>query len=531
MTFQVLSRVCRPKNFNEVIGQKAIIKSLRNSVKENKIAHAYLLSGTRGVGKTSVARIFSKALRCQNLSSEQLSCGTCDACLELEAGNSINLYEIDGASNNKVENIRDLIIDIQTLPSFGSYKIIIIDEVHMLSMPAFNALLKTLEEPPSHIIFIFATTEPWKIPDTIISRCLRFDFLSLTTSDLKDYIIYLSSKYNFKFENEFVAEKIASLGKGSVRDTLSLLDQIRSFSNDITITDENLSESLGLVKNEEIETIVYSLLDSDMDEFKNLFSKIVIKNINYKNFVVEIISKFYQLLNLESNKNVLNSRLIEKVKSDISLDELYFIYEVLSQDMKWAIDSFDPLQAIEVILQKICLRRELLNSPKKKSKINNLDLKKTEFEEDNPITSTVTTEKIKTEFLNWESFIENLLTLDRPLASKLEHMFVSVFNKTIDNLEVILGYDKKTEVFYNFLNNEDEINKLISYIKDYFKIEFVSFDFVSVTNNSDAKSISQVKEERKIVDIEDRKNDLLNNETIKRAEEIFNSKIEKVKIN
>jgi len=226
MTYQVLSRKLRPKAFQEVIGQEHVIRSLSNAVKVKKIGHAYLFSGTRGVGKTTVARIFAKAIRCDSPLSDGNPCNTCKPCLDFNVDNSMDIIEIDGASNNSVENIRDLIANVQYLPTTGRFRIYIIDEVHMLSNSAFNALLKTLEEPPEHVIFIFATTEPQKIPATIVSRSQRFDFKSVSINDLVKFIKDVAVREKIHFGDENIYNEIATLGYGSVRDALSVIDQI-----------------------------------------------------------------------------------------------------------------------------------------------------------------------------------------------------------------------------------------------------------------------------------------------------------------
>jgi DNA polymerase-3 subunit gamma/tau len=174
--YQVLARKWRPKKFNDVIGQEHITKTLVNSIEKNKVAHAYLFTGTRGVGKTTIARIFAKSLRCENRLEDFNPCGECNSCKSIDSSNSLDYVEIDGASNNSVDNIRELIENVNYLPSSGKYKVYVIDEVHMLSNSAFNALLKTLEEPPAHVVFIFATTDPHKLLGTVLSRCQRFDF-------------------------------------------------------------------------------------------------------------------------------------------------------------------------------------------------------------------------------------------------------------------------------------------------------------------------------------------------------------------
>ena len=198
MAYQVLARKWRPKKFQDVIGQEHVTKSLQNAIAKDKIGHAYMMVGTRGVGKTSVARIFAKAIRCENLTSDINACGTCKACLDFDTETSMNVIEIDGASNNSVDNIRELISNVHYLPTSGRFKVYIIDEVHMLSTNAFNALLKTLEEPPAHVVFIFATTEAQKLLGTVLSRCQRFDFRNVSVARLVEHVKEISKAGIYK---------------------------------------------------------------------------------------------------------------------------------------------------------------------------------------------------------------------------------------------------------------------------------------------------------------------------------------------
>ena len=222
-------RKYRPKNFSEIIGQKFVIKTLTNSIIKNKKSHAYIFSGPKGVGKTSIAKIFSKAVNCLE-SDNGDCCNKCDNCILIDKGQAVDVVELDAASNNGVGEVRNIIDTVGYLPNSLKYKVYIIDEAHMLSNAAWNAFLKLVEDPPEYLIFIFATTEPYKFPPTIISRCQRYNFLKLNNLELKEYLLKISEKENIKIDDSSL-NKISELSDGSLRDGCSLLDQLDSYTN------------------------------------------------------------------------------------------------------------------------------------------------------------------------------------------------------------------------------------------------------------------------------------------------------------
>jgi DNA polymerase-3 subunit gamma/tau len=260
MPYQVLARRCRPQTFEDVIGQKHVTRTLKNAIKEGRIAHAFLFAGERGVGKTSIARILAKALNCIQGPIEQ-PCNQCPSCQEITAGTAIDVHEIDGASNTGVDDVRVLRENVRYMPSRDRYKIYIIDEVHMLSKPAFNALLKTLEEPPPHVIFMFATTEPEKIPDTIISRCLRFDLKRIATQEIVAHLEALVGQDNISISKRALYV-IARTAAGSMRDAQSLLDRILSYCG-AEARDADVEELLGRVDRGVLHKITAALLADD----------------------------------------------------------------------------------------------------------------------------------------------------------------------------------------------------------------------------------------------------------------------------
>ncbi len=246
--YQVTARKWRPAEFESVVGQEHVTQTLRNALRSGRLHHAYLFSGPRGVGKTTTARILAKALNCMNPGEDFEPCNRCEACLQIVQGRSLDVVEIDGASNNSVEDIRKLRDNAKYPPVHGSYKLYIIDEVHMLSTSAFNALLKTLEEPPKHLIFIFATTEPHKVPATILSRCQRFDFRRMQIADIVGRLAYIATQEGMNVEEDALVV-IAKKGDGSMRDSQSIFDQVTAFCG-TTVTYAQANEALNLIDQE-----------------------------------------------------------------------------------------------------------------------------------------------------------------------------------------------------------------------------------------------------------------------------------------
>ena len=280
-----LYRKYRPKNFDEVIGQEHITRALANQIALGKVGHAYLFTGSRGIGKTSIARIFAKAVNCLN-NKNGSPCGECEVCKKLENESDINIIEIDAASNNRVDDIRDIREKVKFLPVGAKYKIYIIDEVHMLSDSAFNALLKTLEEPPAHVIFILATTEVHKLPQTILSRCVRFDFRLLSVGELTKLLEDVLDNENISYDTDAL-RLIASAGEGSVRDTLSIADSIIAYA-DGKITKENVQKVLGTTDNELLIEYFDLLFDKNIGKVFEKINYIDSKGKNLSVFVKDL---------------------------------------------------------------------------------------------------------------------------------------------------------------------------------------------------------------------------------------------------
>lgn len=260
MSYEVFARKYRPQTFEEVLGQDAVVRTLRNAVKSDRLAHAYLFVGPRGVGKTSTARIFAKALNCEKGPTET-PCGKCDACREIAAGNSLDVLEIDGASNNGVDHVRELRENVRFLPSRGKFRIYLIDEVHMLSTAAFNALLKTLEEPPAHVKFLFATTEAHKLPATIISRCQRFDLQPIRDDVAAAHLLAIAKHEKVKLDPA-AAEVMARAAEGGLRDAESMLDQVVSFCGN-EVGEADVLSIFGFASADDVASLAGHILAGD----------------------------------------------------------------------------------------------------------------------------------------------------------------------------------------------------------------------------------------------------------------------------
>ena len=298
MSYTALYRKWRPQTFGDVKGQDHIVTTLQNQIRSQRIGHAYLFCGTRGTGKTSVAKIFARAVNCEN-PVDGSPCGTCPSCQQIAAGTSLNVVEIDAASNNGVENIREIREQVQYPPTEGRYRVYIIDEVHMLSTGAFNALLKTLEEPPSYVIFILATTEVHKIPITVLSRCQRYDFRRITVETITDRLKELTDAEQMPVE-EKALRYVAKAGDGSMRDALSLLDQCAAFHFGETLTYEHVLDVLGAVDNSVFRELFRAVRDGRTKDCILKLEEMVIQGRELSQFVVDFVWFLRNLLLLKT---------------------------------------------------------------------------------------------------------------------------------------------------------------------------------------------------------------------------------------
>ena len=333
MSYQVLARKWRPKTFADVVGQEHIITALANGLKDNRLHHAYLFSGTRGVGKTSIARLFAKGLNCVH-GVTATPCGECENCKAIEQGNFIDLIEIDAASRTKVEDTRELLDNVQYKPVVGRFKVYLIDEVHMLSRHSFNALLKTLEEPPEYVKFLLATTDPQKLPVTILSRCLQFHLKALDETQISQHLAHILTQENIPFEEPALI-KLAKAAQGSIRDSLSLTDQAIAMG-DRQVTNSVVSNMLGLLDDNYSVDILYALHQGNGELLMRTLQRVADAAGDWDKLLGECAEKLHQiaLMQLLPQKSSDNNEHFSFLAKHISPEDVQFFYQVIVSGRK-----------------------------------------------------------------------------------------------------------------------------------------------------------------------------------------------------
>ncbi len=463
MKYQALYRKYRPKTFDDVYGQQIVVQTLKNVIKNNKLTHAYLFVGPRGTGKTSIAKIFAKTINCLH-PEDGLSCEKCDICISNNSNENVDIIEMDAASNNGVDEIREIRNHITLLPTVSKYKIYIIDEVHMLTTGAFNALLKTLEEPPEHIIFILATTEPHKIPLTIMSRCQSFEFKPIPVAIIKERLKYICAQENINIDDKSL-NLIAEESNGGLRDAVSMLDQLNAYA-DGNIKYEDVLLLNGRINDDEIEKFMTEMVNDDLN---SVFTKIESWQEEGKNFIY-ICEDFIRFLRnelikfkLENNSNIVN--LIGENKTI----EVIMILNKISNDMKISKDKKVLFDVTIINITNMLKNKQMFENntyTSKNIKIENKTPEKVEIKEEKPQTMEVPIKETK----NYTLYDE-------------------LMNIRLNNTLGIA--DKKSKIEYenaveNLKNDISDLNKLkIINLLDDTKITAGSKDGIILTTDSD----------------------------------------------
>ncbi|HIE39932.1 MAG TPA: DNA polymerase III subunit gamma/tau [Thiomicrorhabdus sp.] len=363
----VLARKWRPKQFSELVGQSHVMQALANALDQQRLHHAYLFTGTRGVGKTTIARIFSKALNCeQGVSSTP--CGVCDICRSIDEGRFIDLIEVDAASRTKVDDTREILDNVQFAPTQGRYKVYLIDEVHMLSKSSFNALLKTLEEPPEHVKFLLATTDPHKLPITVLSRCLQFNLMHLTQPQLQTHLEFIMAQEGLSFDKSALG-LIAKAANGSARDALSLLDQAIAYGAG-EVMFEPVQTMLGWVDQQYSVAILKALAGDDAEQLKQVIQQLAVMGVDYQALLAQLIEvlhalSYAQVFQDSGALTTMPEEIIAELASQLNPERVQLLYQIAllaKQDMRLAPDirigfemslirmlAFQPVQQGEVL--------------------------------------------------------------------------------------------------------------------------------------------------------------------------------------
>ena len=463
MKYQALYRKYRPKTFDDVYGQQIVVQTLKNVIKNNKLTHAYLFVGPRGTGKTSIAKIFAKTINCLH-PEDGLSCEKCDICISNNLNENVDIIEMDAASNNGIDEIREIRNHITLLPTVSKYKIYIIDEVHMLTTGAFNALLKTLEEPPEHIIFILATTEPHKIPLTIMSRCQSFEFKPIPVATIKERLKYICAQENINIDDKSL-NLIAEESNGGLRDAVSMLDQLNAYA-DGNIKYEDVLLLNGRINDNEIEKFMTEMVNDDLN---SVFTKIESWQEEGKNFIY-ICEDFIRFLRNELIKFKLenNSNIVSLIGENKTI-EVIMILNKISNDMKISKDKKVLFDVTIINITNILKSKQMFENnayDSKNMKIENKTSEKVEIKEEKPQTVEVPIKETK----------------DYTLYDELMSI----------RLNNTLGIaDKKSKIEYenaveNLKNDISDLNKLkIINLLDDTKITAGSKDGIILTTDSD----------------------------------------------
>ena len=528
--YQVLARKYRPHNFQELVGQTHTIRTLVNALDNNNLHHGFLFTGTRGVGKTTIARIFAKSVNCEKGISSN-PCGKCETCLEIDRGQSIDLIELDAASHTGVDHMREILENAQYTPTKNLYKIYLIDEVHMLSKSSFNALLKTLEEPPGHIKFLLATTDPKKLPITILSRCLQFNLNKLSHDEIFNHLKFIMDSEGLEFEDDALS-KIAEFGNGSMRDALSLLDQSISFGNG-SVKNKDIKAMLGLVNHDDIFKLASLVIQRKADEVLLFVREVAHRGENLSNALKDLTSLFHEISiaqMISDDKQI--SAEIRSLAMLISAQDLQLFYQIAINGQKDI--NYSPSEQIGLemtLLRMIAFHpnniddeKKNLKSPKKKIIPVKADKKISESESLVDIKDSTVEKKIKNKNqpsiknqVDWEKIIYELSFSGAAKTVVKNTLFCSFSAGTIT-----LTLNKE---FNNLLTSttQKSIEKKLGTIVDGISLVIeLGETNGSTLSNKEANKLEQEKKQTE--------DQFLSDGGLKELENAFNSKVDKKSI-
>ncbi|MDC0483156.1 DNA polymerase III subunit gamma/tau [Candidatus Thioglobus sp.] len=527
--YEVLARKYRPHNFKELVGQTHTVRTLVNALDNNNLHHGFLFTGTRGVGKTTIARIFAKSVNCENGVSSK-PCGKCETCIEIDKGQSVDLIELDAASHTGVDNMREILENAQYTPTKNLYKIYLIDEVHMLSKSSFNALLKTLEEPPKHIKFLLATTDPKKLPITILSRCLQFNLNKLSHDEIFNHLKFIMDAENLKFEDEALS-KIADFGNGSMRDALSLLDQSISYGNG-SVKEDDLKAMLGLVSHNEIVQLATLVINRNAQEVLLFIKELAYKGENLTNTLNDLTSLFHKIATTQMIDDIKQvSPEINELAKIISAQDLQLYYQIAingQKDMRHSpseqiglemtllrMIAFHPDSQAEKKTLKSSQSSNTINKepPKEKTQGNSLTKDKLPIKVGEESIQAIENQLNVKSQNDWEKIITELGFAG---AAKM-----LVKNTVFDSLKDQILSLTLSDDFINLLtqNTQSSIEKTLN--EDYPGITLVINP--GSTNGSSLSQKESVKSEEKRKQTE---NQFLNDDGLKELQEVFNSQVD-----
>ena len=527
----VLATKWRPKLFSDLIGQEPVVTALVNSLDNKRLHHSYLFTGTRGVGKTTLARILAKCLNCEAKGITSNPCGECSSCISIDAGQFVDLYEVDAASRTKVEDTRELLENVQYMPTQGRYKIYLIDEVHMLSTHSFNALLKTLEEPPEHVKFVLATTDPQKIPSTILSRCLHFSLNRITPEVIKNQLEKVLKNEQILYEEQATIS-ISKIADGSMRDALSIAEQCISHG-DNEITYENICKILCLMPSDSVNQLIDLLVDEDIESIMEIIDKMYYQSFDFKFLLEELISIFHQTAIYKITKSLSNNPYdssIKKLSDKYDEDEIQILYQVgvsNLKDMEFAPNyksGFEMAIIRMVLFTPFDIEKIISQNSSSSNNAKENNIKKENSSKENILKKEKSIEIKKNTTSNVKS-VEGKITIEKNWDVVIKRLDIDAMTKNLANN---ITYDSEKSNLINFLIDENllsvvtskSIAKLQESLSHYFKKDIL----INIEKSNLSLSTLQKKNEndynKKITEADKK---MENDEFIKTIKEKFNA--------